>query len=214
MRGGIVLLILLLLLAFALGAVLFNRGPSPQYQTEMERLRLDTAAKMRIIKIGFWGSLAAAVVLGIIGVAAALVRAIWRRPDLIRPNASGLFPLVRGRADGQTYYHDPNRQLAGTVAYGHGSDGLEMQQLIPPGAEAEQLQVTTQAQAVQVVAAASQGRGMSRTTRRMVERMTEPRPVPRLPAVVIGLDESIPEERQLLAAIKAEVEENVEMGEA
>jgi len=118
---------------------------------------------------------------------------------------------VRGRASRQIYYHDPNRQLAGTVAYGAGPDGVQMQQLLPAGTEAEpfgsaqdrQLQVTTQAQVVQVVAAASQGGRMSAATRRLVERMTQQRPVPRLPEVqVVEGEIADPEARYLVEAIR------------
>jgi hypothetical protein len=213
-RGGLVVLILLLLLAFALGAVLFSRGPSPQYQAAMEALRLDTADKMATLKVAFWYGLAGVILLSLAGLSAAFLRLLWQRSQLIRPSAGGLFPVVRGREGGQTYYHDPNRQLTGTVAYRTRPDGLEMQPLLPVGAEAEQLQVTTQAQVAQVVAAASQDQGgrMSRTTRRMVEHMTTPRPVSRLPTVVVGLDPTIPGERRLLTAIRAEVGEDIDTG--
>lgn len=229
-RGGLTLLVALLVLACAMGglatATLLGHGPSPQYRAALETQRLETHARMAALKVVFWYVLAGIALLFLAGLTIALLRLLWQRSQLIRPNASGLFPVVRGRAGGQIlrpgsgyiFYHDPNRQLAGTVVYGRGSGGLEMRQLLPAGAEAEpfgvaqdrQLQVTTQAQAAQVVAAAGQGRGMSGGTRRLVERLTESRPAPRLPAVVVGLDETISEERRLLAAIRAGVEAEVE----
>jgi len=209
----LVILFLVLPLALALGAILAAQaGPSAAYQSELEALHLETAAKMQAIKVGFWGGLAVVVLFGTAGIMAGLVRATWQRSRLIHPHANGLFPVVQGRIGGQTYYHDPHRSLASAVVYGAGPGGVEMQQLLPAGAEAEQLQVTTQAQATQLVAAAGQGGGMTAPTRRLVEGMTKPpRLAPRMPEVVVP-DETIPEERRLLAAIRAGVEE-VEEGE-
>jgi hypothetical protein len=192
-------------LAFALGLVLAgNWGVSPEYQTAVESLRLDTATKMRWIKIGFWSGLAAIIVFGLGGIVAGLLRATWRRSRLIRPEHSGLFPIVEGQAGGQTYYHDPNRQWAGTTTYGDGLEGVDVRHLAPPGQEKVQLQIATQAQATQLVAAASQGRELDASTRRLVEKaaLAAPeRPAPSLPEVVV-LSESIPEERHLLASLR------------
>ena len=202
MRGGIAILLLLLLLAFVLGAVLFSRGPSPEYRAAMESLRLETAGQMATLKVAFLGGLAVAVVIAALGGAVGLVRILWLRSQLIRPNAQGLYPVVQGRIAGQTYLHDPNRQLAGTVAYGAGPNGVEVRHLLPPGAEDAQLQVASQAQATQLVAAAAQG-SIPAPTRRLVHGLVNrpPRPVPRMPEVRI-LNPDIPEERYLLAAIR------------
>jgi len=203
MRSGVFILLLLLLLAFVLGIVIASQGPSPQYRAAVEQLKLSTAAKMASLKVVFWYGLAGIALLGLSFGLGMTIWSVWRRSQLIRPNTSGLFPVVRGRASGQIYYHDPNRQLAGTVAYGAGPDGVQMQQLIPAGTEAEQLQVTTQAQVAQVVAAASQGRSVSAATRRLVERMTQQRPVPRLPEVQVVEGEIADSEAQhLLEAIR------------
>jgi hypothetical protein len=204
------ILIILLLLAFALGALLAGRrGPSAQYRREMESLNLETATKMRTIKVSFWGGLAAVVVFGAAGLVAALLRTAWQRSRLVHPHENGLFPLVQGRAGGQTYYHDPNRQLSGSVAYGAESEGVTVQHLMPPNDQGEQLQVTSQAQAAQLVAAAGQGRGLTAQSRQLVERVASAaatRSVPRLPDVVV-LDESIPEERHLLTALRTDWDE-------
>ncbi len=197
-------------LAFVLGLVLAgNWGVSSEYQAAIESLRLDTALKMNWIKIGFWGGLAVITVLGLGGVVGGLVRTTWRRSRLIRPHPTGLFPIVEGRAGGQTYYHDPNRQWAGTTAYGAGPEGTLVRHLAPPGQEEAQFQIATQAQATQLVAAASQGGGLTAPTRRLVERVAlaaSAQPAPRLPEVVL-LDESIPQERRLLAALSQDWEE-------
>jgi hypothetical protein len=197
-------------LAFGLGLALAGgRVVSPQYRAAVESLRLDTAAKMGWIKIGFWGGLAVLSLAGVGGLVGGLLRVVWRRSRLVHPHSSGIFPVVEGRAGGETYYHDPNRQLAGTVAYGDGPEGLTVRHLAPPGQEEAQFQIATQAQATQFVAAASQGQKPTAQTRRLVERMAlaaPTRPVPHLPEVVV-LDEAIPEERRLLAALRQDWEE-------
>ena len=145
------------------------------------------------------------MVFGLAGGGVMLLRYIWQRTNLIRAQ-EGLFPVVRGRAAGQTYYHDPNRQWAGTVAYGSGPDGLQARSLLPSGAEGYQAQISTQAQATQLIAAASQGGGIPRHTRQVVQRMTQaPQETPRMPEIVT-LDTSVSEERRLLAAILAEMD--------
>jgi len=186
--------------AFVLVNVASSSGPSPSYQAAMEAQRLETAARMCHLKVVFWYVLAGITLLGLAGLAVAAVRATWSRSGWIRPDDRGLYPVVRGQVGRQTYYHDPNRQLAGAVAYTAGRDGLKIQQMLPAGAEHEQLRVTTQAQAAQVVAAAGRSQEMRPNARRLVERMTEPQPgPPRLPEVVTELDGS---ERHLLEAIR------------
>jgi len=215
-KGTAFLLTLLLMLSLALilGAVLAGQGrPSEEYQLEKEALHLKTATRMQTIKVGFWGGLMAIALLGAAGITAGLVRIMWRRSRLIHPHPNGLFPVVQGRAGEQTYYHDPNRQLAGSVAYGSGQGGTIARHLMPPNDQGEQLQVTTQAQAAQLVAAAvgpsAQGQGLTAQNRQLVERValaTASRPVLRLPQVTI-LDETIPEERHLLTALRADWDE-------
>jgi len=194
-----------MLLACALGVILARQGrASAKYQLEMEALHLKTATKMHSIKVGLWGGLAVVTFLSAVGLAAGLVRAVWQRSRLIHPHVNGLFPVVQGRAGGQTYYHDPNRQLAGTVVYGSGSEGATVRHPTLPNDRSEQLQVTTQAQATQLVAAAGQGRGLTAQSRQLAERVvltTPSRSAPRLPDVVV-LDDAIPEERNLLTALR------------
>jgi hypothetical protein len=197
-------------LAFALGLVLAGKGEgSLEYRTAMESLRLDVATKMGWIKIVFWGGLTTIIIIGLGGAVWGLLRAIWRRSRLIYPQPTGLFPIVEGQAGGQIYYHDPNRQWAGTTAYEVGPEGVTAHHLIPPGQEEAQLQIATQAQATQFVAAANQGRGLSASTRRLVEKAALPAPhqaARRLPQVVV-LDETIPEERRLVDALRRDWEE-------
>ncbi len=203
-------LFLILLLAFTLGAVLARQGkPSAKHQQEMEALNLQTAAKMQAIKIGLWRGLVAIALLGATGLVAGLVRAVWQRSRLIHPHANGLFPVIHGRVGRQRYYHDPNRQLAGTVIYGSGPEGATVHPLMPPNDRGEQLQVTSQAQATQLIAAAGQGQGLSAQNRRLAERAvlaTVSRPPPHLPDVVV-LDKAIPEERHLLTALRQDWED-------
>jgi hypothetical protein len=197
-------------LAFGLGLVQAGgRYVSPEYRKAMESLHLDTAARMGWIKIVFWGGLAVVSLVGVGGLVGGLLRMVWRRSRLVHPHSSGIFPVVEGRASGETYYHDPNRQLAGAVAYGSGPEGVAVRHLTPSGQEEAQLQIATQAQAAQLVAAASQGQQLTAQTRRLVEKVAVAapvRPVPHLPQVVV-LDEAIPGERQLLAALRQDWEE-------
>jgi hypothetical protein len=201
-------LLSVVLLAFLLGLILARQGgASAHYQREMEALHLETAARMQAVKVGLRAGLAAVACLGAAGLAAGLVRALWRRSRLIHPHANGLFPLVQGRAGGHTYYHDPNRQLAGTVIYRAGSEGATVQHAMVPDGQAQQLQVTTQAQAAQLVAAAG-GQGLTAQGRRLAERVVSAAAsqTPRLPHVVV-LDEAIPEERHLLTALRHDWED-------
>jgi hypothetical protein len=204
-KGSFFVLLLIMLLACALGVILARQGrTSAKHQLEMEALHLKTATKMHAIKVGLWGGLAVVALLSAAGLVAGLVRAVWQRSRLIHPHANGLFPVVQGRAGGQTYYHDPNRQLAGTVVYGSGSEGTTVHLPTLPDDRSEQLQVTTQAQATQLVAAAGQGRGLTAQSRQLAERVvlaTASRSAPRLPEVVV-LDDAIPEERHLLTALR------------
>jgi len=197
-------------LAFLLGLVLAgHRESSPEFQTAMESLHLDMAVKIGWIRIAFWAGLTAIALVGLGGAVWGLLRAIWRRSRLIQPHRTGLFPIVEGRAGGQTYYHDPNRQWAGTTAYGAGPEGAAVRHLAPPGQEEAQFQIATQAQATQFVAAANQGRGLDASTRRLVEKAALPAPrqaARRLPQVVV-LDETIPEERRLVDALRQDWEE-------
>lgn len=203
-------LMLMLLLAFVLGAVLVGQGrPSTEYQMAMEALHLKTAAKMQAIKAGFWVGMAIIALLGTAGAMTGLVRVVWQRSRLIHPQANGLFPVVQGRAGGKIYYHDPNRQLAGSVFYGPGPKGAMAHSVLPSDDRGEQLQVTTQAQATQLIAAAGQGQGLTAQSRRLAERVAlaaASRPTPRLPEVTV-LDEAIPEERYLLTALRTDWDE-------
>lgn len=204
------IIILFLLLAFILGAVRTGQEKtSAEYQTEVEALALKTVTKMQIIKVVFWGVLAAIVLFGVTGITMGLVWATWLRSRLISPHTSGLFPIVQGRVGGQTYYHDPNRQLAGSVAYSAGPDGITVQHFTLPNDQGEQLQVTTQAQATQLVTAAGQGQGLTAQSRQLAEyvvRVTVPRSASRLPGIVT-LDDAIPEDRHLLKALRTDWDE-------
>jgi hypothetical protein len=204
------IIILFLLLVFILGIVLTGQErTSAEYQTEMEALTLKTVAKMQAIKVGFLGGLAVIVLFGATGIIVGLVRAAWQRSRLISPHTNGLFPIVQGRFGGQTYYHDPNRQLAGSVVYSAGPEGTTVQHLTPPNDRGEQLQVATQAQATQLVTAAGQGQGLTAQGRQLAEyvvRATAPRSASHLPGVVT-LDEAIPEDRHLLNALRTDWDE-------
>jgi len=199
--------ILILLLVFTLGFFFSKeRSPSAEYQARIEALQLETTARLNAIKVGFWGGLAIVVLFSSVGIIAGLIRTIWSRSQLVHPHDHGLFPIVKGRIGKQIYYHDPNRQLPGSITYTAGAEGITARPLTPSHSQNEQLQVTTQAQATQLVAAAGQGRGLSAQSRQLVERVAlsaSAHPIPNLPQVTI-LDKTIPEERDLLADLYAD----------
>lgn len=203
------MLLIALLLVFPLAVLLASRArPTAQYQAQVETQQLEKTAKMHAIQIGFWGGMAILALIGTGGVTIGLIRTVWLRSQLIHPHTHGLFPVIKDRFGRQVYYHDPNRQLAGSVAYRTGPEGIAARHLGPPNAESEQFQIATQAQATQLVAAAGQGRGLTAHSRRLAERVAlavGPRPAPRLPPITV-LDQSIAEERHLLTAIQADWE--------
>ena len=95
------------------------------------------------------------------------------------------------------------------MAYGADWEGAVARHLTPPNDQGEQLQVTTQAQAAQLVAAAGQGRRLTAQSRQLAERVAlaaASRPVPRLPEIVVP-DSAIPEERHLLTALRQDWED-------
>jgi len=203
-------LLLILFLSFALGAALLGqKNTSTTYSSKIETLYLETTAKMHLIKTIFWGGLAVVALLGAAGVVAGVVRTVWLRSQLIPPHDTGLFPVAQGRAGGQIYYHDPNRQLAGSVIYSNGPEGVTVRQVMPPNDRGEQLQVASQAQATQLVAAAGRGQGLTAQNQMLLERLASnaaSRPVPRLPQITV-LDKNIAKERHLLTALRADWEE-------
>ena len=159
---------------------------------------------MHWIRIGFWGGLAIIALIGLGGAVGGLLRVVWRRSRLVQPHSSGIFPIIENQVGKQIYYHDPNRQWAGTTVYRIAADDISTRHIVPPGQDEAQFQIATQAQATQFVAAANQGKGLTAPARRLVKETamkTSYRPAPRLPKVVV-LDEGFPEDRRLLTALR------------
>lgn len=103
----------------------------------------------------FAGLLAGFLVVGLVTFAAlsfVLVRWADRRSGLIRPDKTGLYPVVRGRMGRAVYYHDPNRAPTSTTIYVSSSD---VKYLTTPGREDEQFRLTSQAQFGQAMAGRS-----------------------------------------------------------
>jgi len=195
---------LLLILAIAITTNTIINRPSPTYRIAIETQRLQTAAKIQHLKIALSYSLAAILLAGLAAGLGLTAWTAWRRSQLIQPHPTGLFPIIRERTGRQTYYHDPNRQLTGTTTYTPGPAGIQMQQILTPGAETEQLQIATQAQAVQIAVAATrtaQNNPTPNAAQRLIDHITQTHPIPPLPTITT-LDETIPEEHQLLTAIQ------------
>lgn len=99
------------------------------------------AGKVVLGTIGLGGLALGFMVLGAYGIRKALT---------IGPDKRGLFPLVVGRNAGAWEVRDPNRALSGVTTMGRDPS-------LPPGLEREQVQVTGQAQAVQLAVAIASG---------------------------------------------------------
>ncbi|RLC70415.1 MAG: hypothetical protein DRI52_07115 [Chloroflexi bacterium] len=156
-----------------------NRGETSTVEREMAALRLETARRLQIVTIGFRAGLAAVILLTLGGIAFGTVRFILRRTDTVYPNKAGLYPIREGRIGRIRFFHDPNRAPMPTALYG--PQGVS--HLTASGFEADQLQITGQAQAAQALRAASSGNGIDLQSRQLVEAIIPPerrlsRPIP------------------------------------
>lgn len=192
---------------FGIGVFLATR-PSKEYRFQREVQKIESAGRLTLWRDVFLVAGGGLLVIALGGSVAIFLYGAWFRVNLIS-HKQGLFPIIRGKAGGQTFYHDPNRQLAGSVAYGEGQAGVEAQHLLPQGAEDLQAQITAQAQAVQVVAAARKDEETEKATRRLVERVTKrTRTGQRLPKVEVVEGEIVDaDDRFLLAAIRQDWED-------
>jgi len=201
-KAFILLMLIALILAFVLGAVLRGRtysSPSPEYLTRAEQLRLENQARLNTIKTVFLVALGVVILVGVTGITLGLVRMVWLKARLVYPARSGIFPVLVNRVGPQVILHDPNRTLAGTTVLGRGPDGVSVQHLLPPEAGVEaQLQVTTQAQVAQAVAAAAGGDGVNAQSRKLIESVTARQVAAPLPEVEVSDLEPSHVERLLL----------------
>jgi hypothetical protein len=173
--------VVLIAAALVIGLMLADttRGGSSTVEREMASLRLKMARRLQVVTISFRVGLAAVVLLTLGGIGFGAVRFIQRRVDTIYPDKAGLYPLREGRIGSTRFFHDPNRAPTPTTLYG--PQGVN--HLTAPGFEADQLRVTSQAQAAQALRAASSGNGINLQSRRLVENIVPPerrlsRPIP------------------------------------
>jgi len=155
---ALALVIALVLVGVVLGAVLFG-APAPP---DVAEARADAGAAW------VWVWFAARVISLVLvlatlaGLAWAVIRWADRRARSYYADKAGLFPAVRVR-QGEAVA-DLNRAPAGVILGGRGLPTL------PDPTEAG-LRVTTQAQAAQLMAAATRGAGATPTTARLLEGM-------------------------------------------
>jgi hypothetical protein len=150
-----------LLLAFILGAVLFTRpGDDHTWRDEqLDRVAVESAWQWAWLKL-YAGYLLAGLTIALVaGAGWALVMWLNKKATTIDPTPAG-YPLIVRRLgppwlSRALFVFDPNRAVyPATVVTG--GPTVQVLQIAPPAASAEQqVQVTTQAQAVQAVAAAA-----------------------------------------------------------
>jgi hypothetical protein len=155
-------LILVSVLSCALGSLFFGRV-SELSSAAQERQRLEAqewkerAEAERPTQL-FWAwskralmtltFLAALIVVSLFGMRYALT---------IAPNRQGIFPLLLGRAKGSWAVFDPNRSPTAVTLIG--DNVPKVTHALPAGTESAQAQITSQAQMVQLTAAAVSGEG-------------------------------------------------------
>ena len=107
-----------------------------------------------VTDVGFWIALRILALATLGGLAWAGVRLAHRRASTIYPNEHGLAPVVIRRVGKAVVLYDMNRELA-TVLLPDGKKGVRIERMEGP----YQLQISTQAQAVQGIRAAVSGKG-------------------------------------------------------
>lgn len=111
---------------------------------------------------------AAAVAILLIGVASTVVIYLRRKAQLVYPNAAGQYPLLYINTTGGVTIQDPNRAFGPTTSIRTVNRRGGALPVTAAANTPEQLQITTQAQAVQFARAAHTGR-TDHTTSRMRE---------------------------------------------
>jgi hypothetical protein len=172
--------LLAMLLAFVLGGVLFGRRPLDEAsRVELYRLQVKKAERLAVVEVGVKAGASIVLVAVIGGLGVAVVRWALRRAGTIYPDQAGIFPLLKLRLGAAVVVHDPNRAPTATTAYVAGRERPDVRVLhvTQDGSEAGQFQITSQAQAVQAIAAATRKDGMTPQARHLVERIADPRPL-------------------------------------
>lgn len=187
----VVVISALILLAFALGAVML--GGDPEVSGQVAAARDETAATWARawlwIRVGF----AAVGLATAAGCAVALVKWALRRARTIYPDRAGLLPAMQLGA--REVYADLNRAPAGVVLTGRGAPPRL------PEPTAAGLQVTTQAQAAQALAAATRDGGLNLAAAKLLSKIgRQPQAPAALPEVKISDLEPAHIERLLIEA--------------
>lgn len=202
--GGVLVLILVFL-----AGIWFASRPSDTYVLQREAQKIESAARLTQVKDWFFTGAAISFLVAIAGGVVVGLYWLWTQTSFIRPNR-GLFPVIRGRIGKTTFYHDPNRQLRGAVAYlPDANEGVRATHM-GDGTESAHVQIASQAQATQLVAAAvgKKGEGLDPQGQEVVSRVAQSianNPA-RMPDV-LPLDTGVPDDRLLLAAVEADWQE-------
>lgn len=126
------------------------------------------------------GGIGLGVLLLCVGVASAAVKWLDKEASSIRPNQQGIYPVVVKNFRGGVVVHDPNRAIGPTTIYTLPGMVENMAhaanlQLAQPGVsspmdnEQAQLQITSQAQAIALLAAATPQKAEQRTPKETME---------------------------------------------
>lgn len=165
-KTSLYVLTLLVVLAFALGALVWGGRPDlTAAERERERIRNDALRQKLELDVGTKATLqpfivaakvvgGALVLASVAGAVFVCLRWLDRRAAEIRPGPDGQYPVVRLRVAGAMVIHDPNRQLAAAVVYARPEQANRV--LIQPvitGQLTDQERTTARAQAVQLAAA-------------------------------------------------------------
>lgn len=111
---------------------------------------------------------AAAIAILLIGVASTVVIYLRRKAQLVYPNAAGQYPLLYINTTGGVTIQDPNRAFGPTttIRTANRQGGATANNFaVTPANTSEQLQITTQAQAVQFARATGTDRPDNTSTR-------------------------------------------------
>lgn len=208
--------LLLALFACGFGSLLFGKlmtfSPAGQERVRVETTQWEEQQQAERPAKVFWAwaqrvTLAIALALGTLAVVTVVGLYGVRRAVTIYPDRRGMLPLLLGRIAGTWMVYDPNRSPTAVMSLGEGSPLVTHH--LPVGMEDQQAQITSQAQAVQALAAVASGQSNGDKASEMAAGVIGvPRPLAKpLPEVRRSPWESSHVERLLIEAGELEAAE-------